>query len=140
MIKQAVLKYRKKRNDEEYQTQKAAVKWFRLSYPQYKRCLQASANGMYLGDKGYIFAAKAKASGMVTGQSDLFIALARGDYYGKYIEVKAGKGKERPEQAFFGNDMRENGYDYEVVLGLDNLISCIYKYINLPPTAILRKI
>jgi hypothetical protein len=131
--------YKKKRKNDEYIIQKAAVKWFRKSYPQYAMCLQASLNGIFLGQNEkirYMQISKAKATGMVVGQSDLFLALPRGGFCGKYIEVKSESGIESSDQAKFGNEMIQNGYDYSITHGLDSLVTCIYEYMCNPPTYI----
>ncbi len=121
------------KNLSESQIQAKAVEHFRKKYPNYKLSLQASLNGIRLPTSDIKVISKimnkAKREGMVNGQSDLFLAVPiyrDGKMVpGKYIEVKTDKGRPTEDQLYFIDEMIANGYDAEVVKGLDNLVKCL---------------
>ena len=55
-------------------------------------------------------AGKAKAAGMLKGEWDIRLPVARGPYIGLIIEMKAGRNKPTPEQAWYGERMAEEGH------------------------------
>jgi hypothetical protein len=113
--------------------QKAVYKWFWLQYPKYKRSFQSSLNGINIPSDPKtvsIIINSMKAQGMCLGQSDIFIAVARHGFNGKYIELKTMTGKPTQAQLDFGDDMVEQGYAFEVVKGFDACIGAIKSYMN----------
>lgn len=89
----------------ETEEHKAIVAWFRETYPEYALSLRVSQSGQYKGSGKYgaIRAAKAKAMGAVTGESDIQIALPRGNYGSLFIEHKsdeAMRGATRAQMAY----------------------------------------
>ena len=118
---------------EESNIQKAVFKWYCLQYPKYKRSFQSSLNGIFIPGTPKIRAQivnSMKSQGMCVGQSDIFIALPRHGFHGKYIELKTLKGRPTKEQLEFGDDMVDQGYAFEIVKGLDACRSAISSYMS----------
>ena len=117
----------------ETQHQIKVVKWWRETYPTLWRCLQASASGAVLGGNPRARAIQMntmKASGLVIGQCDLFLAIPKHNYHGLYIEMKASKGVVSVEQEEFIESMRAQGYMAEVCYGNEAAIELIKSYID----------
>ena len=116
---------------EESSIQKAIFKWYCVQYPKYRRSFQSSLNGIHIGGSN---AARTinnlKAQGMCIGQSDIFIAIPRHGFHGKYIELKTLKGKPTKSQLEFGDDMVDQGYAFEIVKGFDACRSAISSYMS----------
>jgi hypothetical protein len=74
--------------------QRDFVKWFRETWPEYGHCLRVSLTGLNFGSgpragrmMNYI-----RSMGIEMGESDLLIALPRGDYHALVIEHKKAGG------------------------------------------------
>jgi hypothetical protein len=117
----------------EGQHQMQVVKWWRTTYPHLHKSLQASASGAVLGGNPRARAMQMntmKASGLVIGQADLFLAIPKQSYHGLYIEMKAMKGRPSDDQLDFIDDMRKQGYKAEVCYGHEAAIEEIKNYID----------
>lgn len=77
-----------KSSHSEHDLQTACVNWFRMQYREYAHLLIAIPNG---GQRDVRVARKLKAEGVVAGVPDLFLAVARGQSHGLWIEMKNGK-------------------------------------------------
>lgn len=104
---------RRKKNNREHELQKACVRWFRFSYPQFSRLLFAIPNGAELknGAKAW---GKLQAEGAVAGAADLFLSVPSGELAGLYIEMKTEKGQQTQTQKDFEADVVAQGYGYAV--------------------------
>ena len=71
-----------------------------------------------------------KAQGMCVGQSDIFIAVPRHGFHGKFIELKEGKNKATQDQFDFIDDMVDQGYAAEVVTGFDAAKDSVMAYME----------
>lgn len=114
--------------------QKTVVAYWRTQYPKLARCLQASSSGAVLGGNIRARAMQMnnlKACGLVIGQSDLFLSIARGGYHGLYIELKSMTGKPSDDQKEFIIDMTNQGYLAGVSYGADEAIANIKTYMAL---------
>ena len=117
----------------EADTQKAIFKWFCLQYPAYKKCFQASLNGISLSGNIKSRARTisiAKSQGMCIGQSDIFLAVIRGGFAGLYVELKEGYNKATDDQLEFGQEMLRQGYDFEIATGFKACQDAIKRYMN----------
>lgn len=104
----------KKRNDEEFQMQAALLNWCALMsnvYPPLK-LIKGSMNGVKLTQAQ---ASKAKAAGMLKGEHDVTLPVARCGYNGLSIELKIGKNKPTPEQIDYGARLKAEGWKVEYV-------------------------
>jgi hypothetical protein len=113
--------------------QKTVVEYWRAQYPKLWRCLQASSSGAVLG--GNIKAramqmSSLKACGLVVGQADLFLSIAKQGYHGLYIEMKSLKGQLSAEQEAFIDDMQAQGYAAMPCFGADEAIEAIKGYMK----------
>lgn len=117
---------------EEAKIQKSIFDWYCVQYPEYEKSFQCSLNGVNLGGgrNAAIIINNLKAQGMCIGQSDIFIAVGRHGFHGKYIELKTLTGKPTQSQLEFGDDMLERGYAFEVAKGFDACRDAIGSYMN----------
>jgi len=73
---------------------------------------------------------KLKRMGVKPGVSDIFIAIPSLEYYGLFIELKAGKNKATPVQNQFLDDMREQGYQAVCLTGFEEARMFIESYLK----------
>lgn len=125
---------RKPRAEPEFQNQSALFSWARNplvlhAYPELK-LLSCSLNGVKLSKAQ---AGKAKASGMLKGEWDIKLPVARGCYHGLIIEMKAGKNKLTDEQIEYGDLMGREGWAREACWSWDAARTTITSYLALGP-------
>lgn len=113
--------------DLEHRLQCACVRWFRLSFPQYRHNLFAVPNGGY---RNPTTAAKIKAEGALAGVSDLILLLARGRYHGLLIELKTDKGRQSEAQKEWQERITKDGYKYVIVRSIEEFIKVVTDYLN----------
>lgn len=104
-------KPRAKRVDHEHQEQAALFKWARnpavlTKYPELS-LMSCSLNGVKLSAAQ---AGKAKAAGMLKGEHDIRLPVARGGFIGLSIEMKLGKNKPTDEQIKYGKRLAAEGW------------------------------
>lgn len=108
------------------------VKWFRLQYP--KEVIFAIPNARKVGIRmGGIL----KAEGVTAGVADLFIMAPglsdKGQeidvFYGLFIEMKYGVGKQSPEQKAFQKHCERKGYKYVVCRTIEEFINEVTNYL-----------
>ena len=102
---------RKRRAEPEFAMQSALFTWARLPvnqrlYPGLD-LLSSSLNGVKLTAAQ---AGKAKAAGMLKGEFDVKLPVARGIYHGLIIEMKSGKNDTTTEQDWYGQRMAQEGH------------------------------
>ena len=95
-------------------SQKQLVAWFRLQYPQYEDLLAVFANGENVGPRRM---AELKRLGLVPGQPDLLLSIARQGRNGLYIEMKAPKGRLRENQIRIHEKLRDQNFKVVVPHG-----------------------
>lgn len=121
----------------EHDEQCMVMDWWAKAYPKYYGCLFSIPNASHLaGNQKQRFAkaAKLKAEGLRPGAADLFLAVARGDYHGFFIEMKrtgATKCRVKQNQFEFIHDMREQNYKADWYPGYSAAIKAIEKYMEL---------
>ncbi len=106
---------RKPRAQPEFQHQAALFTWARnpavlAAHPELA-LLSSSLNGVKLTAAQ---AGKAKAAGMLKGEWDVRLPVARGPYHGLILEMKHGKNKLTPEQIEYGDAMVREGWNRAV--------------------------
>lgn len=124
---------REKRSNEESNTQKSCVTWFRLQYPKKRKLLIAIPNGAVLrGDakQRAIQMNRMKAEGLVPGAADLFLSIPSGDLAGLYIEMKTKKSAQSKEQKIFEVEAVQAGYGYVLARSLDQFMSIVKRYLE----------
>ena len=112
----------------EHDLQVSCVNWFRYTHPKYARLLMAIPNG---GQRNSIVAAKLKAEGVVSGVPDMFLAIAKHDKHGLWIEMKNGKaGRLSDHQKVMIKKLEEEGYLCIVCHNIDEFVDVIEKYLS----------
>ena len=127
---------RKPRVDREFQEQSALFKWARLPavqrlYPAL-RLLSCSLNGVKLSKAQ---AGKAKAAGMLKGEHDVRLPVARGGYIGLSIEMKAGNNKPTQEQLDYGDLLADEGWCVRYCWSWEDAKTEIVAYLAMAPTS-----
>jgi hypothetical protein len=112
----------------EHKEQVLLIRWWKLQYPKLAKCLFAIPNG---GHRHIITAIKLKDEGVVSGVSDLFLMMPKGDLHGLFIEMKAKKGRVSPEQTEFMKLATDMGYLAVVCYGFDEAKKVIETYLLL---------
>lgn len=88
------------------------------------------------GGGGRVRGAILKRAGMRPGMPDLLVFGANGYVLG--IELKAGKGKQSPEQAAVAEDMRTCGQGYTVCRSIDDVATALRTH-GFPVRAVMRR-
>ncbi|MBR1809649.1 MAG: VRR-NUC domain-containing protein [Paludibacteraceae bacterium] len=110
----------------EHHLQTACVQWARLQFP--KLTIFAIPNGAWCG---YKQGRKLVAEGLLKGVPDIFVALARKNYHGLFIEMKAGKkGVVREEQTEMLTKLRQEGYCCAVCRTFEQFQQIIIEYMS----------
>lgn len=71
-----------------------------------------------------------KAQGVKPGVPDLCLPVARHGYHGLYIEMKSLKGRTRPEQKWWLQELRKQGYFCEICHGYQAAIATLEGYLR----------
>lgn len=118
-----------KSSHSEHDLQTACVNWFRMQYREYAHLLIAIPNG---GQRDVRVARKLKAEGVVAGVPDLFLAVARGQSHGLWIEMKNGKaGRVSEHQHYMLDALARQGYKGVVCRTFDEFREIIKSYMNI---------
>lgn len=120
-----------KRQDHEHQEQVYLFNWIAIMERQYPELslLFAIPNG---GQRHVLVAMKMKAEGVKSGVPDLFLPVARGNYHGLFIEMKAGKNKTSEKQNVWIENLQKQGYMVEVCYGSDEAQDLLVSYLEQP--------
>lgn len=120
----------------ESKEQRAVIKWARLKAKE-SPCL----NWLHSSQAGVKMSATqariAKAEGMISGVSDLFLPLPLGKYAGLYIEMKrpksptSAKGRLSDSQKDFLDYANAVGYKAVVAYGASEAINYIKEYLGI---------
>ena len=82
------------------------------------------------GKRSKAAAGRLKAEGLKKGVPDLCLPVARGEYHGLYIELKALDGKATREQVGWIGNLRQQGYYAEICAGSERAIRVIEDYLK----------
>lgn len=104
--------------------------------PRYKdlKLIYHIPNG---GSRNTLEAKNLKKQGVKAGVPDLFLPVAKGGYFGLYIEMKWGKNKATDEQLKWMAELRNQGYAVWLCYGSEVAKNCLEQYISFPPTEII---
>lgn len=126
-----------RKSELEGEEQAQLIKLFRQRYPATGHLLIHIPNG---GSRKNAFEGwRLKEQGVRAGVSDLFLPLARGGYYGLWIEFKAAPPNDAvvsDSQKEWVDLMRAEGYHAEICLGVDAAYRALEAYMTLPVTVI----
>lgn len=117
------------RSDREHAEQVAVIQWAELSCGRHPDLglLYAIPNG---GHRHRGVAGKLRAEGVRSGVPDLCLPVARGGAHGLYIEMKAPGGRVRPEQKWWRERLREQGYCSVVCVGAEQAVCALRSYLD----------
>lgn len=118
-----------KRQDHEHLEQVYLFNWVAIMERRYPELslLFAIPNG---GQRHVLVAMKLKAEGVKSGVPDLFLPVARGNYHGLFIEMKAGKNKTSENQNIWIKKLSEQGYMVEVCYGAEQAQDLLVSYLE----------
>lgn len=121
--------------DREGQEQAALLKEIHLRYPAVFELIYHVPNG---GHRVKAVAAKLKAQGVKAGIPDLVLPMARGGYFGLYIEFKAtvDPAPVSPSQDACISRLNAQGYLAIVCRGHFDAMECLRAYLALPKTEV----
>ena len=118
----------------EAQEQRDFVKWFRDTYPEHAHCLRVSLGGLNFGSgaKAARMAAWVKSQGITAGESDIVIALKRGEFGSLVIEHKAADSTHKlsDEQITYLDLHNKSGNCAVMTRGIEPLKGAVIAYIN----------
>lgn len=72
-----------------------------------------------------------KAMGVKKGVPDLFLPVSRGQYHGLYIEMKNETGRATEAQKWWGEQLLQQGYFWEVCHGWQSAARMLEWYLGL---------
>lgn len=124
-----------KRVDREGPEQAALMREIELRYPDVFELIYHVPNG---GHRLKEVAAKLKAQGVKAGIPDLVLAMARGGYFGLYIEFKAtvDPAPVSSSQQACIRRLNDQGYLAVVCQGHFDAMECLRAYLALPKTEV----
>lgn len=120
------------RTSSEHDEQVALMRWaslYRSRVPELG-LLYAVPNG---GHRHPTVAAKLQSEGVRAGVPDLCLPVARRQYHGMYIELKAGSGRPTQEQLHWLEALRQQGYWADVCVGWQAAARDICHYLGVHP-------
>lgn len=126
-------KVRKPRAQPEFQEQASLFTWARnpavlRKYPAL-RLMSCSLNGVQLSKAQ---AGKAKAAGMLAGEHDVRLPVARGRWIGLSIEMKAGDNRPTADQLAYGEALEAEGWLVRYCWSWAEASEVITAYLNQP--------
>ncbi|MDF2491057.1 MAG: hypothetical protein K0S77_3679 [Pseudomonas sp.] len=125
---------RPKTVDREGQEQAALIKEIELRYPAVAKLIYHVPNG---GHRHKLVAIKLKAQGVRAGVPDLVLPMARGGYFGLYIEFKATPPNDAElstSQFNYIQELNLQGYLAVVCRGHFDAMQTLRAYLALAPT------
>lgn len=126
---------RARKSEAEGEEQAQLIKLFRAQYPVIGLLLIHIPNG---GSRKNAFEGwRLKEQGVRAGVSDLFLPVARGGFFGLWIEFKAAPPNDAvvsDSQEVWLGLMRDQGFDVHVCLGVDAALQVLNEYMKLPIT------
>lgn len=127
----------RKKGSPEGRIQSECVKIAWNEYPQTRGLYYAIPNENSRVDSNSATGAIRRAMGITAGVADTFLAMARGGYFGLYIEFKSEIGRQRKEQIEFQKRVEKQGYKYVVVRSVEEWRKEWDEYFAMPSTEIL---
>lgn len=109
----------------EDELQQSCIMWFGLQWSKYRRLIHHSPN-----EEAHRHGAQQRALGMQVGFPDIFLAVARGEYHGLFIEMKTKTGKVADTQKDMLFRLSEQGYKVAICRSLEAFIKVVNEYLN----------
>jgi hypothetical protein len=112
------------------------AKWAQGRYPELD-LMFAVPNGFPLhGPQRYAVVNYMKAQGLKNGVPDISLPIARGGYFGKWIEMKVKGGRLSEEQQIWIPALRNAGGHVSVCESFDEAVADLEAYLQLPQTVV----
>lgn len=127
----------RKKGAPEGRIQSECVKIAWNEYPETRGLYYAIPNENSRVDSNSATGAIRRSMGVVAGCADTYLAMARGGYFGLYIEFKSEIGRQRKEQVEFQQRVEQQGYKYVVVHSVEEWRKEWDEYLLMPPTETL---
>lgn len=118
---------RKHLEEDEQQALFQWIDWMSGTHPELEMLFHIP-NG---GKRGKLEAIRLKREGVKAGVPDLFLPVARGDYHGLFIELKAGKGVASLMQREWIVRLEKQGYRAQIAVGWEAAAKAIMEYLKL---------
>lgn len=121
----------------EAQEQKFLFQWAGVSrqkYPELELLFHVPNGGRREARE----AASLKKQGVKPGVPDLILPVARGEYFGLYIELKAGKNKPSEHQLEWIENLNQQGYFVKVCYGWIEASEVITNYLEQAKTEVIK--
>lgn len=126
---------RARKGEAEGEEQAQLIKLFRASFPDVGLLLIHIPNG---GSRKNAFEGwRLKEQGVRAGVSDLFLPVARGGFFGLWIEFKAAPPNDAAvsdSQEAWVKEMQGQGYAAHICLGVDSALRVLTEYMARPLT------
>lgn len=116
-----------KQQHKEAKMQESCIRWFRYAYPDYKLLLFASANG---GSRNVMEAVNLKRQGVLSGVSDLQLAMPNAEFNGFFLELKIAPNKPSLNQLLFMEAVESQNYKTAVIYSFDEFKEEIDNYLS----------
>lgn len=113
----------------EHAEQSALFLWAQLRQLAVPELALLFAIGNWAGVKSPIEGAARKKEGTKAGVPDVCLPVARGEYHGLYIEMKAGKNQATKAQRWWLRELQRQGYRAEVCRGFQEARKTIEEYL-----------
>lgn len=130
---------RARKNEAEGEEQTQLIKLFRAQFPAVGLLLIHVPNG---GSRKNAFEGwRLKEQGVRAGVSDLFLPVARGGFFGLWIEFKAAPPNDAAvsdSQEAWVNEMQVQGYAAHICRGVNAALRVLTDYMALPTTNPIR--
>jgi hypothetical protein len=130
---------RARKNELEGEEQAQLIERFRREFPDVGELLIHIPNG---GSRKNAFEGwRLKKQGVRAGVSDLLLPVARGGYFGLWIEFKAAPPNDAAvsdSQEKWVDEMLAQGYSAHICLGVEAAMQVLIAYLALPPTRVVR--
>lgn len=124
----------RKRGSPEGRVQTECVKIAWNEYPETRGLYYAIPNENSRVDSNSATGAIRRSMGVLAGCADTMLAMARGGFFGLYIEFKSDIGRQRDEQRAFQLRVEEQGYKYVICRSVEEWRSEWESYLAMPPT------
>lgn len=82
------------------------------------------------GKRSYRVGVELRLMGLKRGVPDLFLPVARGGYYGLFVEMKSAKGRPTTEQRRWVQELQAQGYAAIVAYGWQEAAEYIENYLR----------
>ncbi|MBU9200408.1 VRR-NUC domain-containing protein [Burkholderia multivorans] len=130
---------RARKNEAEGEEQAELIDKFREQFPDVGPLLIHIPNGGFR--KNAFEGWRLKKQGVRAGVSDLLLPVARGGFFGLWIEFKAAPPNDAPvseSQEEWVRLMQSQGYSAHVCLGAEAAMKVLTSYLALPPTRVSK--